>query len=264
MASSWKGALSVAGFPVNVALHSAVTKPGSDGFKMLAPNGQPIKQVYIDSDGKPVERAATSKGYERSKGDYVALTEAQVERIEAGQRSTIVEPMGFCPIDTVPLHLAKDTYEVIPDAKHPGAEQSVNVLWNGLRSKGVAYVTTITLRTRDSILAVWGDDAGLWAASLPFATEFAQVPATALSADDEAAAMLGNVIDSVGVTAFDHGAFVSEYAARRQRVIDEVLSGAPAVAVTADEAAPTEVPDLLAALKAGAQELATATAAVTA
>ena len=254
MAASWKGALSFSGFPVNVALHTRTKSRSSDSFKTLAPNGQPIKQQLIDTDGNVVARDQTSKGFERSKGDYVALSDEQVERIESGQRSKVVDPVGFVPVDTIPLALAIGSYVVAPDEKQPGSEKSVNTLWAGLRKTGTAYVTTIKLRQRDSILAVWAENDGLYAATLPFASEIAQVPKPEPVENETEAAMVATIINGMGIAPFDHGAFASEYTTKRAQVIDEVLTGAPAPEAT-PTADTTATVDLMAALTAAQAEL---------
>jgi DNA end-binding protein Ku len=250
VAATWKGAIEFSGFPVNVALHNRTKSRGSESFKTLAPNGQPVKSQYIDTEGNVVERDSTSKGYEVAKGQFAVLSPEALEAIGSGQRSTLVEPDSFAPLGSVPLELALATYSVTADAKVAGSEKSVNVLWNGLRKTGLAYVTRVTLSSRDAILVVWATDDALLAAALPFTTELNEVPSATLTENEAEAEMFESVVGAAYETRpFDHKSFESEYGARRRETIEAVLKGHK-VEAPAEPAPAAEVPDLMAALKA--------------
>jgi non-homologous end joining protein Ku len=252
--SSWSGALEVSGFPVPVVFYPRVKKLRNESFKTLAPDGKPVHQQYIDSEGKPVEE--TRKGVEVAKGTYVPMTDEALEAIGEGSRSTLVVPEEFVPLESVPLHFAIERWAVRPNERVPGSEKSVNILWNGLCSTKLAYIAKITTRSgaHDSILAVYADSDGLWAAALPFAAELYDVPATDCFVLDRAAGDLfasfvgaRQINNEKTSTAFAHEKFASEYAARREAAIAAVLAGE---SVPVAKTTPTATVDLMAALEA--------------
>jgi non-homologous end joining protein Ku len=77
-----------------------------------------------------------------------------------------------------------------------------------------------------------------------------------LTPDAAQAKLVSKVIDGHGVEPFDHESFVSQYATRRLKVIDEALSGAPSTV----EAKPAATVDLMSALLASGDEIVKATA----
>lgn len=138
-ASAWKGAVEFAGFPVNVKLYGRTKSRSGESFKTLAPNGDPVRSVYIDSDGEQVERAECSKGVETSKGQFTALSTEAIESIASAEKSSMVTPSSFAPLDSIPLELATAAYAVVPDSDVAGADKSVGLIWNGLLDSGLAY-----------------------------------------------------------------------------------------------------------------------------
>jgi non-homologous end joining protein Ku len=199
MAATWRGAIEFTGFPVNIALHNRVKSRSGESFKMLAPNGQPVKQQYVDSDGNTIDYGECGRGIEVEKDKFKALSQEAIEQIKSGERSKLVEPLSFAPKHTLPLELAVASYAVTPDEKVDGSEKSCNVIWNGLRSTGLAYVTqvTVTAGSRDAILALWADDKGLWAAALPFGQELADTPVPAFTEDEQASQMFKLAVDKL-------------------------------------------------------------------
>jgi non-homologous end joining protein Ku len=255
VAATWRGAITFSGFPVNIALHTAVKSRSSESFRTLAPDGLPIRTQMVDSSGEVVEREDTRKGVQTGKDQWTALTPEAVDAIDSGQKSTVVEADSYAPVDTLPRHLATAAYAVTADDKVAGAQKSVNVLWNGLRASRLAYMAQATLRNggRDAILAIWATDDGLWAAALPFAGELHVAPDFGFTEDERAAALFQQVVerdaDVVPTRPFEFPAWESEYRVRRQKAIDAVLAGEQVEAPTpvAESAA---APDLMAALAA--------------
>jgi DNA end-binding protein Ku len=249
--TAWRGALDLGGFPVNVALYSRTKSQRSESFRILAPDGQPRIQQYVDTAGNVLTKDECRQAVEVSKGQFVPLTDEAVELINDRQRSTVLEPEAFVPTDTLPLDLAITTYAVRADDKVPGADRSVNVVWNGLRASELAYVTKLTPRAGsvDSILVVYATTDGLWAATLPFAAELYEVPPAEFVTDDQQASVFETaILANQTVQPFDHSQYVSEYRTRRQAAIDAALSGEQLVAPVAPQA--SQVPDLMAALSA--------------
>jgi non-homologous end joining protein Ku len=253
--TSWRGAIEFGGFAVNIALQPRVKSRSGESFKTMAPNGHPVRSVYMDTDDNEVSRDACSKGVKVGTGKqatFKVLSEEALEQIENIAKSTIVPPTSYAPLDTVPLELATSAFAVVPDSNVPGSEQNVNTVWNGLRAQRVAYTTEVTMRagSRDAVLVLYADDRGLWAVALPFAEELHPEPEFGFTENEQAAELFAQFTEGE-VRDFDLGDYKSQWRERRQAAIDAALDGKPVETVAAAEQAP--VPDLMAALKSSVQ-----------
>ncbi len=251
---SWRGAIEVSGFPVNVVLYSRVKKQRNQSFRTLAPSGQPIKQVNMDpATDRAVSSEMTRKGVETSKGVFTVMTPEALEQIESGVKTDLATPAAFCPFDSIAWDLAIDRFAVRPDPKVPGSESAVNIVWNGLHAGDLVYVSQISPSGgHDAILAIYATSDGLFAVLLPFEAELYDVPEFTFTVDDRASSLFAQVTEQKYAErfgTFDHSAFKSEYRARRQAAIDAVIAGED-VEVTETPAAVSSAPDLMAVLAA--------------
>jgi non-homologous end joining protein Ku len=241
--STWRGAIEVLGFPVHIALYSRVRSTRDQGFKRLI-GKEPARQAYIsDADMKKREAHAKPSSlkfrtYTQAEcatgvqvGDaYKVIPETKIEKIKDRDRSRLIEPHSFVPVETVPLELGQ-SYTVVPDDKVPGSEASCEQLWNALIEKGLAYTSQITTRagSKDSILVVFAREDGLFAAGLPFDVELADVPTYSFTRDRKVGKRLAGLIaadEDVAIEAgFEHAGYVSTARATRQEAIDAATSG---------------------------------------
>jgi non-homologous end joining protein Ku len=246
-------AVEFAGFPVNVALYTRVRKQRNESFRTLTPKGVPIASVYTDpTTGKPVPAEKQQKGVQTGPDEYTVIPPEVIEQINAGTKTTVAKLRQLAPVETIAWDLAIDRFAVLPDDKVAGADQSTNVLWNGLRDSGTAYVTQVSIRAgMDAILAIYADDRGLWGALLPFEAELYEFPVHEFTEDAEQSALFSQVAEQMygeQVENFDHSAYRSEYKARREALIEQALEGGEVVQNT--PSGETAVPDLMSALRA--------------
>jgi len=251
---TWSGALTFAGFPIHVRVYPTLASRSGESFKTLAPTDQrPIKQQYVDSSGAPVERADCLKGVETGKDTYAVLSPDAVEAIQSAERTDTLEALRFPLAETVPLHIHKATYRVVPDAKVAGSDGPFKILWNGLRKTGRAYVTKWVPRAgaRDEIVVFVATEYGIDAHTLPFETDMSvDLPEWKPEEDEDAAAVFEQVVDTqYDTTAFAHHALTSDYAERRAAAVKAALNGEEIV-VPAQAEAQAKVPDLMAAMQA--------------
>lgn len=250
-AAAWSGAFELAGFSLNVRLWKRTKSVRHESFRTLAPDGEPVNQVFIHPDTEEVvARDKTKKGVKVGKDTFVPLTPEAESTITESTKTALATPAYFAPMSTVDLSLALGSFVVTPDDNVPGSEKPVNIMWNGLRKSGLAYMTVLSMRggSPDVQLALYADDEGLWAVSLPFAPEVKPVPAHDFEPDDKQADLFGRFVEGeYEVKDFDLAAQESEYAARREQTIQAVLDGkeldSPPVRTTAD------TPDLMAKLE---------------
>jgi DNA end-binding protein Ku len=250
--TAWRGAIELAGLPVNIRLYSRTKSRSSESFKTLAPNGLPISQQMVDTTGKVVTRDETSKAVPTGPDTFIPLTDAQLALIQEGGKSTLVQPKQFAPRETVPLELSLATFDVLPNDNAVDGK-STSIVWNGLRDSGWVYATDIVMRggSRDAILVLWADDEGLYASTLPYAAELHDNPTYPWTKDAAQAQAFAQFVQAnhqdVLNAEFNHDAHTSEYRARRQQAIDAALEGKEVVAPKKAKAE-AAVPDLMAVL----------------
>lgn len=248
--TAWRGAVEFASFPINVVLYSRVQKQRSQSFRNLAPSGQPVAQQMVDPhDQAVVENSAIRKGVDVGGGRFIVMPPEAIEAVKSGVKTEVAKPRQFVPVDSLAWDLAIDRFAVRPDDKVPGSGQSTGIIWNGLRSTSLACVTQVSLTGgHDGILALYADDQGFWGALLPFEEELYPVPTHQFEVDEKAETLFAQVLEAQHeVEPFDHSAYKSEYRARREAIIDQVVAGK--TPVQPDQPA-SEPIDLIAVLKA--------------
>jgi non-homologous end joining protein Ku len=253
---SWRGALEfeINGVPLTVSaeLYSRVKKARNESFTSLAPSGVQRKQQSVDpATGEVFDDALVRKGVKVGKDKFVPMTDEALEQIKNGTKTETIRATKFAEFDSIAWDLAIDRFAVRPNDEVQGSAQALNIVWNGLVKTNAVQTAQVSLTGgHDAILAIYATDDGMWAALLPFEEELYPVPTHTFTADAKQAKLMASYIEGVGVQAFDHSEFVSEYKARRQAAIDAVVAGEQ---VQVDQPAAQreeKIPDLMAALEA--------------
>ena len=238
--STWRGAIDIAGLPVNVAVYPVVKSTTVDSLKLLTPDGKPVEQFYkdpTDPDGRLYKIGELGRGVKTEDG-VVPLSDEALDMISDAERSTVIEASYFAPVESLPMELAVAAYSVVPDSKSAGSDRAVNIVWNGLRREGLAYVTQVTFRSgsKDHVMAIYATDSGLAAITFPFAEDLHGAQPVTVTPDDQAADMLAQVIKKKSeIRAFSLDDFQSQSRARRAEAIEAALAGR--------EIQPREVPE---------------------
>jgi non-homologous end joining protein Ku len=258
---AWKGALelNIGGvpLPVNVAFYARAKKARNKSFRNLAPSGQPV--VSKSYDPSTDEECEVQKGWDLGAGRFAVIDSETIEQISEGSKSKVLTPAQVVPLDSIALNLAIDRFAVRNDPDVAGSAPALNIVWNGLLKTGRAFVYQATLTgSHDGLVVLYATENGLWAALLPFEHELYPIPTPDedLFVENEQAATLFEQALEQGYELkpeFEHSAFVSEYATRRERLIQAAIDGKPIV--EAKPAAKDEpVVDLMAALTAAANK----------
>jgi non-homologous end joining protein Ku len=249
---AWRGAVEFSGFPVQLALYSLVKSSRGRSFRQVTPDGNATSNVVLDAaTGMEVTRDSLRKGIEMPGGHLKPLGPDALAIIEQNTKTEVATPYQFCPATTVRWDLATQRFAVRADDKVPGSPQGVNILWNGLKSTGLAYVTQVSLRSGpDAILALEANEHGFWASLIPFHADLYDVPPHGFHDDEKAQTVFAQAVETVHgelIGEFDHPSFRSEYVRRYDEALDTVLSGeAPTTKLAPAQA----VPDLMSGLEA--------------
>jgi non-homologous end joining protein Ku len=213
---------------------------------------QPVSQQLIDTQGAPVVRGETLKGVDDGSGSYVALEGKALELIENVGRSTTVRIERFTELEAVDFTHTIEHYAVLPNAKVPGSDASVSVLWNGLLASKRAMVIegwSPRASSKPSILVIWANDEGLQANLLAFEYEHNDLPTFKPTHNPAVGEMFATATASRYLPTFDPGDYQDTHAQARQQAIDLALSGKP-IEDGVPVAPKPSAPDLMAALEA--------------
>jgi DNA end-binding protein Ku len=150
MRSIWKGTISFGLVNIPIALGVA-TQRSDPKFRTLdAESGQPIRQQMVSSarDDAVVERTETVKGYEVGKGQFVVVTDEELESVAVERRRTI-DIISFIDIEEVDPVYYDRTYYVAPQE---AANKPYTLLLEALKETGKAAVGKIVLSSKEHLV----------------------------------------------------------------------------------------------------------------
>jgi non-homologous end joining protein Ku len=249
---AWRGALELTingvPLPVNVELFARVKGSRNKSFTNL--DAETLRPATEFGNSRP-----TVKGLDCGKGRIVVVPKEALDEIKKVEKTKVLRVEQYADVDTIDLSTAINRYAVRPDPDVAASDQAIQIVWNGLRATGKAYVAPLTLSaSNESILVIYATDDGLWAAALPFADEMYPVPTFAWQENAQAATLFAQMVEQSGKAgAFEHDAYAGECRTRRAEILEQVAAG-DAIASTPDEPEQKVAPpDLLALLAAAAE-----------
>jgi DNA end-binding protein Ku len=167
--SVWTGQLRLALVSIPVQLVSAVKTGARLSFHQIdAQSHKRIRYEKVAPGIGKVEASNIVKGFELSKGNYVLVTEDDLEQVKIEARRTIdlVQFVDHCEVD--PIYFEKPYY-VIADGKL--AEEAYGVLRDALRETGKMGLGQFVMRGREYVAALKPCGNGLMLETLRFADE---------------------------------------------------------------------------------------------
>src|ERR1700712_5694297 len=161
----WKGHLRLALVSCPVALFSARHERETIRFNMINPaTGSRIKMVSQDAQtGEELSRRDTVKGYEFSKGQYVIITDEDLESVRV-ESSGLMAVEKFVDAESIDPIYYDTSYYLAPDGK--GAEDIYAVLREAIQRTGKVALTRVVISQRERTVALRPMGAGLVAHTL--------------------------------------------------------------------------------------------------
>jgi DNA end-binding protein Ku len=248
MRSIWKGTISFGLVNIPIALGVA-TQRSDPKFRTLdAETNQPIRQQMVSSarDDAVVERTETVKGYEVGKGQFVVVTDEELESVAVERRRTI-DIISFIDIDEV-----DPVYYVAPQE---ASNKPYTLLLEALKQTGKAAVGKLVLSSKEHLVLLRPSGDAL-AIELLFYPEDVRISSREEIEDvvhDTKVAkpeleMAKQLVESLS-RPFEPGEFENEHKRDLMALIEKKLAGEEIeVAPEPEERQP--VPDLMAALQA--------------
>lgn len=252
----WKGQLRLSLVSIAVELYTATKTNAKPSFRQIhEPTGKPINYEKVVAGVGPVDKDEIMKGFEYEKGDYVLLTDAEIDAVKLETRKTLelTQFVGACEID--PIYFDKPYFVVPADDL---AEDAFRVIRDALRESQKVGLGQLALRGKEYLVAVKPTGTGLLLETLHYEDEirksdpfFAGI--SSKKADAELLEVATALIEKK-TAKFDAGVFKDHYqTALRELIARKLKSKGKRVSTKPeeDEDRPTgsNVVDLMAALK---------------
>ncbi|MHB0976585.1 MAG: non-homologous end joining protein Ku [Candidatus Aquicultorales bacterium] len=253
MRTMWTGAISFGLVNIPIRLYKASGATGIDFDMLHKTDLSPVRYARVcRQEGREIPYEEIVKGYEYSKGMYVVIDDEDFKRANARKTSTI-DIVGFSMENEVDTVLFEKPYYMEPDR---GADKPYAILREALsRSKKVG-IAKYVLRNRERMAIVKPEDSVLVLNQMRFASEMRDASQLNLppgeTASDEEIEMALALIDRL-TQPFDPVKYHDTYTEELRAVIGEKAKG-KVIPIKGKAPEPTEVKDLMAALKASLEE----------
>src|ERR1700750_2829683 len=247
---TWQGHLKLSLVTCPVALYTATNSAGDVHFNLINPKtNNRIKMITTDPDTGPIERSELVKGYEVSKGEYILLTNDEINSVKLESTKTI-EIERFVPGDEIDRLYVDNPYYLAPDGKL--AQEAFGVIRTAMEKSGQIALGRVVIGTRERILALEPRDKGILAYTIRTDAEVRKPEEIfkdiSDAKPDPAMIAIAQKIIEQQEGPFDPSQFVDRYEQALKALIAEKQKGhEPAKVAEPDD---TNVVDLMAALRA--------------
>lgn len=251
----WKGELRLSLVSIPVEMFSATKSAGKSTFRQIhEPTGKPIHYEKVVDGVGPVDRDDIRKGYEYEKGDYVLLTDAEIDGVKLDTRKTL-DLVQFVEEDEIPALYFDAPYLLVPTNEL--AEDAFRVVRDALRKTKRIGLGQLALRGKEYLVSVRPCGRGMLLETLHYDEEvrrpesmFGEI--SAKSADPDLLKVATQLIDNK-TKPFDIKAFKDHYeTALRELIAKKLKSKGRRVSTVEEDEAPKRggnVIDLMSALK---------------
>ena len=248
---SWQGHLKLSLVTCPVALYNAISPRGDVHFNMINPQtGNRIKMVTVDAGTEEkLERKNLVKGYEIAKGEYVIVTQEEIDSVKLESTKTI-EIERFVPAADIDHLYWDNPYYLVPDGKM--AAEPFTVIREAMERAEQVALGRIVISSRERLVAIEPRDRGLVATTLRSYDEvramkdyFADIPQ--IRPDPEMIAIAAKIIAQKEAD-FDPTEFKDHYEDALRELIERKQKGHKIS--KKDEPAESNVINLMDALKA--------------
>jgi DNA end-binding protein Ku len=165
----WTGSLAFGLVNVPVGLYPATEDKTIHFNQFQEGTSDRIRYKRVNErTGREVDLAHIVRGHEISKGEYVLVTDEELEAVEPG-RSRTIEIIDFVDLDEIdPIYFQK-TYYLAPQGE--GAERAYGLLRQAMAATGKAGIATFVMRGKQYLAAVRAEEDVLVLETMFFADE---------------------------------------------------------------------------------------------
>jgi DNA end-binding protein Ku len=249
----WKGQIRLSLVSIPVELFTATKTTEKIAFRQIhEPTGKPIHYQKVVAGVGPVDTDEIMKGFEYTKGNYVLLTEEDIEAVKIETKKTfdLTQFVGACEIE--PIYFDKP-YFVVPQDEL--AEDAYRVVRDALKKTEKVGLGQLSMRGKEYLAALKPCGKGMILETLHYADEVRKADPyfreiSGAKAEKDLLAVAEELIEKK-TAPFDAEAFKNHYTQALRRLIDQRIKGKAPKVETEEEERPSgdNVIDLMAALK---------------
>ena len=244
----WRGAISFGMVSIPVKLYTA-TESHDVSFRQLADEDlKPIKYLrWSPTLDREVQYGEIKKGYEYAKDQFVILEDEDFEGLPVPSKHTVAITQFVEQSEIDPVFFEKPYY-LDPDE---AGLKPYTLLLRAMEEKGLIAIGKLALRQKEQLVAIRPQDGHLTVEMLLYPDEVRPYEGTDVSdvaVSKEEMKMAFALIDMLHEP-FDPSRYQDEYRELLMNMITTKLEGGEVV-TTAEEAAPAQTVDLMAALRA--------------
>ncbi len=246
----WTGQLRLALVSIPVEIYSATRSNAGIALNQIhKPSGKRIKLEKTVPGIGEVEADDIIKGYEVEKGEYVLLTDAELDEVKLESRQTfeLVQFVDASEIDAI--YFEKPFYVVPKDAL---AEEAFGVIRDALKASKKVGLGQLAMRGHEYLCSLKPCGRGMVMETLRYADEVNKAQQFFRDIPDEKPPAelleLATALIDKRTSAFDPAKFHDRYDEALRALIDSKRGKKPKVA-EAPSVKPSNVIDLMAALK---------------
>lgn len=251
----WRGTIRLSLVSVPVSLFPATSSGRRLSFHMIhEPSGERVRYQRVVPELGPVEDDDIVKGYEYERGQYVLLTDEEMDQIKVESKHTINLMRFVDPHDIDPIYFDRP-YFVAPDSDM--AQEPFIVLRDALKATRKTALGQVTLSGKEHVAAIRPCGRGLILETLRYAEEvrkastvFDDIPE--MQADAEQIELAQLLIDKK-TGRFDPHEFKDHQQEVLRQLIEAKLQSRPAPSED-EKRAPAKVVNLMDALRRSVEE----------
>jgi DNA end-binding protein Ku len=241
----WSGAISFGMVNIPVKLFSATSAKDVSFNLIHSTCGTRVQQKrWCPTDEVEVPWEEIVRGYEYAKGQYVTLTDEDFEQLPLPSKHTIDITAFVQSTEIDPVYYER-SYYLEPDAKN---EKAYALLLRALEEKSLTGIATITMRKKEQLCSIRGQEGTLMLETLYYPDEVQlerEVDLSKVKIDNRELDMAFALIDLLKKP-FDPAEYKDHYREALAEVIDAKLEGKEVV--TSPPPRDTKVIDLADAL----------------
>jgi DNA end-binding protein Ku len=163
----WSGTISFGLVSVPVSLHPA-SRPGGAPLRLLAPDGTPVRRVYVcPAEDRVVPAEHIVRGYDAPNGRRIVVEDEELEAL-APEKTRDIDLQSFVPREQLPLELVERVYYLMPEGR---ALKAYRLLAAVMERSGRAGIARLVLRGVEHLVAIVADRGVLRADTLRFHDE---------------------------------------------------------------------------------------------
>lgn len=254
----WSGQLKISLVSFGVQLYPAVDARSGISFHQIDKStGQRVRHMKVVNEDEPVENAEIVKGYEYTKGKYIAIDPDEIKRLRVPTNRTI-EIKQFVDAGELAPALFEKPYFVVPDPRE--SPEAFAVVRRAMEQSGKMAVGEVAFGGREHLVSFAvpsGKGRGLMAYTMRYAEELRKAEdyfsgITPVEVDKKQLAMAADLIRAYSAP-FKFEEYKDDYEAALRELIEAKQKHLP-LPLEEEEAAPTRSIGLMDALRRSLEE----------